>query len=526
MQACDGHNPEALTVTAVGHDSRIDLRWEPQQDDDLLGYFVYRSTSEDGPFLRLHRAPHEPHVYSDFIGENGKTFYYRVGSANVGSSEVGELSTTVSASTAKMNDEQLLTSVQEATFRYFWDHAHPVSGLAYDRGRTGRLPGDGEYRSCTSGGTGFGLMAIMIGAERGFVSRERAARRVLKMVTFLQDKSDRFHGAWPHWLDGRTGETIPFPVSPYDDGADLVETSFLIQGMLTIRSYFDRDDAVEAEIRRRVTELWHEVEWDFFLQHADSKRLYWHWSPTHGWKINLAIVGYSECMITYLLAIASPTHPIPPDCYDEGWASNPRYANGETHYGQKQWVGEPMGGPLFWTHYSFLGFDPRGKRDRFCNYFENSRNIARIHRAYCTENPGGHKGYSDVCWGLTASDVPDAYRANAPGRDDGTIAPTAAISSMPYTPVESLAAMKHLYHEYGERLWGEYGFRDAFNLDRNWFADSYLAIDQGPIICMIENHRTQLCWRMFMSNPEIAPTLHSTGWRRSDISQKHPQTKQ
>jgi hypothetical protein len=524
MQTCNGSDLEAFRVTAVGHDSRIDLRWEPAEDNELLGYFVYRSSSENGPFLKLHRSPYEPHVYSDFIGENGKTFYYRVGKALAGRPKVEELSAIVSAGTAPMSDEQLLTSVQQATFRYFWDHAHRVSGLAFERGRTGRLPQKGRFRACTSGGTGFGLMAIMIGAERGFVPRERAASRVLKMVTFLQEKSDRFHGAWPHWLDGESGKTIPF--SPYDDGADLVETSFLIQGMLTIRSYFDRNDTVETEIRRRVTQLWHEVEWDFFLQHSDSKRLYWHWSPQHQWKINLAIVGYNECMIAYLLAIASPTHPITADCYDMGWASSPRYENGDTHYGHKQWVGKRLGGPLFWTHYSFVGFDPRGKRDRFCDYFENNRNIAQIHRDYCIENPEGHKGYSEVAWGLTASDVQDGYRANAPGRDDGTIAPTAAISSMPYTPEESLAALKHFYHEYGDRLWGEYGFRDAFNLDLNWFADSYIAIDQGPIICMIENHRTQLCWRMFMSAPEIAPMLRSIGWRRSISPRGQPQTRQ
>lgn len=503
-------------MKAVGHDSRIDLRWEPAHEDDLLGYFVYRSASADGPFLKLNVAPHEMHVYSDFIGENGKTFYYRVGKVFAGRPEAEEFSATVSADTAAMNDEQLLTSVQEATFRYFWDHAHPVSGLAFERGRTGRLPGSRRRRACATGGTGFGLMGIMIGAERGFVSRQRAADRVLKIVSFFQDKADRYHGVWPHWLNGETGKTIPFSVNRHDDGADLVETSYLIQGMLTVRSYFDRDNSAESEIRRRVTQLWHEVEWDFFLQHPDSKRLYWHWSPQHGWKINLAIVGYNECMITYLLAIASPTHAIPADCYYEGWASNPRYRNGETYYEHKLWVGKPMGGPLFWTHYSFLGFDPRGKRDRFCDYFENSRNTSRINQAYCIENPGGHKGYSELAWGLTASDVPHGYRANAPGRDDGTIAPTAAISSMPYTPAESLAAMKHFYHEYGDRLWGEFGFRDAFNLDRNWFADSYIAIDQGPIICMIENYRTGLCWRMFMSNPEIEPMLNAIGWKASN----------
>jgi hypothetical protein len=513
LPALGGQDSEAFTVTAVGHDSRIDLSWEPAEGSDRRGYFVYRSASPDGPFLRLHPAPHETPVYSDFIGVNGKTFHYRVGKASMRPAEVEERSAIVSACTKRMSDEDLLSSVQEATLRYFWDYAHPVSGMAYERGRTGRLPRPGRRVPCATGGTGFGLMAIMIGAERGFLPRDRAADRVLKIVTFLQDRADRFHGVWPHWMDGATGETIPF--SANDDGADLVETSFLIQGMLTVRSYFDRDQRTESEIRRRITQLWHEVEWDFFLQQPDSKRLTWHWSPRHGWKMNLGIVGYNECMITYLLAIASPTHAIPADCYYEGWAANPRYVNGETYFGHKQFVGVRMGGPIFWTHYSFLGFDPRGKQDRFCNYYENSRNIARIHRAYCIQNPDGHAGYSELVWGLTASDVPDGYRANAPGRDDGTIAPTAAISCMPYTPDESLAALKHLYREYGDRLWGEFGFRDAFNLDRNWFADSYIAIDQGPIICMIENHRTQLCWRMFMANPEIAPMLHAIGWREA-----------
>jgi len=425
----------------------------------------------------------------------------------------------VSGESHPETDDQLKTSVQQAVFRYFWDWAHPVSGLARERNTSRDV--------CATGGTGFGLMAIMIGAHRGFVSREAAARRILRILTFLEEKATRYHGAWSHWINGRTGQTIPF--SRYDDGADLVETSFLVQGMLTVRCYFDRKNAVEDEIRTRITRLWRAVEWSWFLR--DGKRLWWHWSPKYGWKQNHPIGGhFNECMITYILAIASPTHPIPASCYREGWIGSPStYANGKEYFGIRLKVGPPLGGPLFFTHYSFLGFDPRGWHDGFCDYFVNSRTITRIHRAWCRMNPHHHKGYCENLWGLTASDDPDGYRVHAPGpRDNGTITPTAALSAMPYTPEASLAALKHMYHTYGRRIWGEFGFHDAFNLDRDWFATSYIAIDQGPIIIMIENHRTGLCWRMFMQNQEIISALKRAGWRFSrerasdSTAQTHP----
>jgi len=498
-------------LSATGHDSRIDLRWSPAAEAGLIGYNIYRSAGPKGPFTKLNPVVHKVPLYSDFVGRNGETYYYRVTKVYRSRGE-SPPSQVVGARTRAMTDDELLTSVQEATFRYFWDWAHPVSGMARER-NTSR-------NTCATGGTGFGMMAIMVGASRGFVGREQAAKRLLKVVRFLQEKADRYHGAWSHWINGRTGKTIPFAKKNgirADDGGDLVETAFLVEGMLAVRRYFDRPDPVEAELRRRITQLWREVEWDWYLRRPGGKTLYWHWSPRYGWMMNLPIRGFNECMIAYLLAIASPTHPIPPSCYYEGWAADRRrYANGRTYYGYKQWVGRPMGGPLFFTHYSFLGFDPRAWRDRFCNYFENNRNIALIHRAYCIENPRGHKGYGALAWGLTSSDGPDGYRAHAPGpADDGTIAPTAAIGSMPYTPRESIAALKHFYHAYGKRLWGEFGFKDAFNLDRNWFAQSYIAIDQGPIICMIENYRTGLCWRVFMSNPEIERALEAIGWKKT-----------
>jgi hypothetical protein len=364
-------------------------------------------------------------------------------------------------------------------------------------------------------------MAIVVGVERGFVSREEAATRMLKTMTFLEEKAERYHGVWSHWLDGETGETIPFARKNgihADNGGDLVETSFLIQGMLTVRQYFDRDDPVEREIRNRITRMWYEVEWDWYLREPGGKQLYWHWSPEHGWLMDHPIVGFNECMITYLLAMASPTHPIPPECYAEGWVADPEeYTNPDTYYGCRQWVGWPMGGRLFFTHYSFLGFDPRGWRDPYCNYFENNRNISLIHRAYCIQNPKQFDGYGTEAWGLTSCVTPDGYRGLDPlTRDNGTIAPTAALSAMPYTPEESMTALRHYYHDLGPRLWGPFGFYDAFNQDRDWFAEEYLAIDQGPIICMIENYRTGLLWKFFMSNPEIEPMLKSAGWFRSD----------
>ncbi len=490
---------EELNLTAEGYDSRIDLRWQGREGGR---YYVYRTTNPDGPFELLNRSSHGFDIYSDFTGENDKTYYYRVRPLE----DVTGYSNTASATSKAMNEEELLTSVQEATFRYFWDYGHPVSGLARER--------QGSGDTVTTGGSGFGMMTIMVASERGFVTREEAAQRILTIVAFLEDKAERYHGVWSHHLNGETGKTIPF-AGQYDNGGDLVETSFLMQGMLTVRNYFDQDNDVENEIRERITRLWHEVEWDWYLRYPDGKQLYWHWSPDYEWQMNHPIGGhFNEAMITYILAIASPSHAIPPESYYEGWTGNPPngYVNENDYYGHTLWVGWPLGGPLFFTHYSYLGFDPRGKRDKYCNYFENNRNHTLINRAYCIDNPRNHEGYSELVWGLTASDTPGGYVAHDPNHDIGTITPTAAISAMPYTPQESIATLKHFYYEYGNRLWGEFGFHDAFNLEEDWFANSYLAIDQGTIVPMIENYRTGLCWEMFMRNEEIIPALEAIGW--------------
>ncbi len=492
--------PGAKALTAKAADSRVDLVWKV--DEDAQGYNIYRSDSELGTYELLNKSPHQVGVYSDFIGSNDCTYYYKVAEIKKTSSERFLSESPVSARPEEMSDAELVTSIQEATFRYFWDYAHPKSGMIRER----------YYRSkdvCATGGTGFGVLAVMIGAERGFITREQGVERVLLIAKFLE-KADRYHGAWSHWINGNTGRAISF--SKLDDGADIVETAFLMQGLLTVRQYFDGDNPVEEKLRATITRLWETVEWDWFL---DGESMLWHWSPNHGFVKNVRVQGYNECMIVYLLGIASPTHPIPASTYYNGWAAPEKYANGETYYGIKQPVGRPMGGPLFLSHYSFICFDPRGKRDKYANYFGNARAISLIHQAYSHDNPGRFKGYNKLAWGLTACYTPTGYSACQPGKkDNGTIAPTAALGSMPYTPEESLATLKYFYRELKGRLWGPFGFYDSFNLTRDWFSDGYLAIDQGPIICMIENARTGLCWKNFMKNPEIQPMLDAIGWTK------------
>jgi len=493
-------------LIAEGHDSRIDLVWDRVGDTDQNLFNIYRAEQAAGPWKKLNSRPHTIHVYSDFIAENGQTYHYRVTQRNNGETE-STPSESAHATTREMDDEALLDSMQKACFRYFWDFGHPVSGLAREGFTHGRSV-------TTTGGTGFGMVTIMVSADRGFVTREQAAERLLKMVTFLEEKAERYHGLWAHHLRGDTGKTIPF-AGKEDNGGDVVESAFLVEGMLTVREYFDRDNAVENELRERITRLWQQAQWSWYLQPGD-KMLTWHWSPDYGFAKNHKFCGFNECMIAYLLAMASPTHPIPADCYYLGWAGGGnvnRYVNGRTYYGVKQPVGSPLGGPLFFTHYSYIGLDPRQLTDAYTNYYDNNRAISLIQHRYAIDNPNNHQGYGKLVWGLTASQNPRGYKAHAPGarsnRDDGTIAPTAAISAFPYTPDESMATLKHFYYEMGPRIWGPFGFRDAFNPGADWVSPSYLAIDQGPMAPMIENHRTGLPWKMFMKS-DVAKAILET----------------
>ena len=399
-----------------------------------------------------------------------------------------------------LSDDVLLTLTQQQTFNYFYEFAHPASGMARERNTSGDL--------VTTGGSGFGVMALIVGMERGFITRPQGLDRLNKILTFLET-CDRYHGAWPHWINGNTGKTIPF--SANDNGADLVETAFMVQGLIAMRQYLNTTNLIEQQFINRINALWQAVEWDWFTR-SNQNVLYWQWSLDKGWTMNMQINGYNEALITYTLAAASPTHSINSPVYNNGWARNGAIRNNKLFYNIKLPVGYDYGGPLFFAHYSFLGLNPKNLSDQYANYWEQNVNHTLINRAYCIENPKNFVGYSNQNWGLTASDNQSGYSAHSPTNDLGVISPTAALSSMPYTPTESMEALKFFYYTMGDRLWGNYGFYDAFNVTEGWVANSYLAIDQGPIIIMIENHRSELLWNLFMSAPEVKDGLTKLGF--------------
>lgn len=464
----------------------------------LAGEPISVTLSEDGKQVTVNNSDilesyirHSFSISSNLEGENGFRFY--------GFSNFFYTALDSSYKFPEITDEELLDLVQESTFRYFYDFAHPVSGLTRERNNSGDI--------VTTGGSGFGLMALVTGMERQFITRPQGLDRLDKVLDFLET-SDRFHGAWPHWLNGVTGQVYPF--STRDDGADLVETAFLVQGLITVRQYLDPGHPQEQGMISRIQELVDAVEWSWFTRGQDV--LYWHWSPNYGWEINMQIRGYSEALIVYVLAAASSTYSIESATYHSGYARNGAIVNGNSYYGYTLPLGWDFGGPLFFTHYSHLGLDPRNLRDAYADYWEQGVNMSLINRAYCVDNPKEFVGYSEDSWGLTASDNPWGYNAHSPTNDLGVIAPTAAISALPYTPEQSMEALRHFYYILGDKLWGEYGFYDAFSVTEGWWAGSYLAIDQGPIVCMIENHRTGLLWDLFMSAPEVQQGLTKLGF--------------
>lgn len=417
-------------------------------------------------------------------------------------SELGHEAPAPSSDLEHLTDEELLERVQHRTFRYFWETAHPTSGLVPDRWSPKKSEGD----RIAIGGSGFGILAIIVAVTRGWVSRDSALERLERMVEFLS-RATRLHGIYPHFMNGNTGDTIP--MSRKNDGGDLVETSYLFMGLLCAREAFDRDTPAERNLRQRITRLWEDAEWNWYTR-GGREVLYWHWSPNYGWAMNQEIRGWNECLITYVLAASSPRYAIGAEVYHKGFAAGRDFLNGGPYFGIELPLGPPYGGPLFFAHFSFCGLDPRGLKDHYADYWQQNLRHVLINREHCIRNPHGYKGYGALCWGLTASDDPHGYDVHAPGHDNGTISPTAALSSMPYAPQYALQALRFFHERPG--LWGPYGFKDAFCDSQDWSAQSYLAIDQGPIVAMIENYRTGLLWELFMRIPEIQSGLRKLGF--------------
>ncbi len=496
-------------LKAKGYERHVDLEWQAAEDAVTTEYVVYRSV-HGAPFEAIGTQRYGVHRYTDYTGEPPYEASYQV-LARTPSLRESARTATATAHTHAMTDDELLTMVQEASFRYYWDGAEPNSGMALES-----QPGPDHL--VAMGASGFGVMALVVAVDRGFITREEGVERMQRITGFLS-KADRYHGVWPHFLDGRTGKTISL-FGIFDDGGDLVETSFMMQGLLTARQYFSKDTPGESALRSTINTLWHQVDWDWYRATPQRDALYWHWSPNYAYHIANRLEGWNEVMITYMLAIASPTHPVPASLYQSGYEREGPGAHGE--YGIKHtYFDIPLTqgyvpnspGPLFFTQYSYMGYDPRGVRDKYSNYFRNNRNEALVSQAYSVANPRHFKGYGLNSWGLTAVDGPDdRYHEYKPfEEDDGTIAPTGAIGSYAYTPQQSLLALKHWYRDMGAQTWSIYGFRDAFNEGENWYSSTNMGLNQAPQVVMIENGRTSLIWKTFMSGPEMRPMRAAIG---------------
>jgi hypothetical protein len=418
---------------------------------------------------------------------------------------------TSSRPTSFADDDALLDYIEKTHLNYMWDGADKTSGLAYERIHLDNNYPENDQNVVTIGGSGFGVAGLLVGINRGFIDRTAGVERLTRIVDYLA-KADRFHDMWPHWLYGPTGKVKPF--GQKDDGGDLVESSFLMQSLLCVRQYFKDGNTAEKALSEKIDTLWHGMEYDWY-RNGGKNVIYWHWSPDYAWDMNFPLQGYNECLIAYILGASSPTHPIPAECYHEGWARSGAIKSDAKPFGYalelKHNGAEELGGPLFWSQYSYIGLCPKGLSDEYANYWNVTRNHALSDYEYCVRNPKGYKGYGTNCWGLTASYSIDGYAAHAPGNDLGVITPTAALSSFPYTPEQSMAALKYFWSK-GNWIWGKYGFYDAFSETQNWTVPRYLAIDQLTIAPMIENYRTGLLWRLFMSCPEVQAGLAKLGF--------------
>ena len=413
---------------------------------------------------------------------------------------------------AAITDAALLDSLQRTSFQYFWDQGSSVTGLIRDR-NTGGSP-------ASTASTGFGLSAICIGIDHGWVSRTDGATRVLTALQVLWNMPQGnatsgtigYKGLYWHWLDMSTATRT------WDSELSTIDTALLFAGIMDAREYFTSNTGDEPQIRALADSITSRADWAFMKNGGPGLKMGFKPGVT-GFSGFGTWTGYNEAMIMYIIAIGSHTHPVPSSDW-KTWTSG---YNWSTQFGYTYLIFPP----LFGHQYSHCWIDFRAVQDTFMmthssNYFENSTRATLAQRAYAIANPGGKVGYGANLWGLTASDVPPPTGYNARGappaqNDDGTITPTAPISSIPFAPTECLAVAHNLWDNYGTFLWGPYGFKDAFNLTSNpdWYDTDYLGIDQGPIIMMIENYRNNAVWNRFMKHPDIVRGMFLAGFSGS-----------
>ncbi|GJM62665.1 glucoamylase family protein [Persicobacter diffluens] len=495
LSACQQLGKTPFLCQIVGYDQHIELSWQAKAGAQ---YEVFESVAGQEHFLVKTDFP----FYLDFVGTS-KSRNYRIYELDDKSRRLvfeGE------GESRDFSDEELLDMVQRYTFRYFWEGAHPQSGMVLERFKD-HLKGN----IAASGATGFGLMAIPVGIERGFISREEGAERVLKILNFLK-KADRFHGVWPHWMHAETGQARPFDEK--DDGGDLVESSHLLAGMEAVKSYFLEAREAEGDIRVLAQELIDGVEWDWYVK--ESPYLRWHWSPNFKFEGSQRIEGYNQTLMTYMLAIGMKNE-IGSAYFKEGWTNvnNNHFLNGREYYGMYLPMGNPnYGGAIINSIHSHFLINPFGLQWEEISFEEQVVNQAKINFAYCVDNPKSHSGYSKDCWGIGPADNPWGYEMHHPGpKDNGTIAPSAALGIFPYTPEESMRALKHFYRERGKELFGYYGFHDSFNDNAQWVADTYVGNSKAATLLMIENYRSGLLWKLGGNSALIQNGLKFSGFR-------------
>lgn len=529
--------PEVENLVLTGYDSHVELTWDTPLD--YLTYNIYASF-DGGVNYELRASNIEENFYYDFFPSTAKntTIHYQV-TTSTQDLESNPIKDVVSVS--DFTEEQLLEMVQEYTFRYFWEGAHQNSGMALERQH-------GSNKIVASGASGMSLMTMIVAHERNWRDKSDIIDRVLQMLNFLEN-CDRFHGAFSHWYNGDTGETIRF--GPKDDGGDIVETAYVAVGLIAVKNYFsDETDNRQTQIREIADRLWREIEWTWYQNGEDV--LWWHWSPNYGWDLAMRIQGrkgsYSETMIAYVIAGCSPTYPISKDVYVKGWTDNGNFVNPRNFYGYEITQNIDWGGQAFWTQYSFLGVNPKGLKDQYGDYWKELSNCVNIHVEYAKDNPKGFRNYNENCWGITASADPYVgYCGHWPRHqylDNGTISPTGAIGNYPYAPEAALKALKYFYQERGAELWGQYGFLGGLNdnmdrvddflpwyesnpdfgnityydieiNDNTWIENDYIGIDQGPMVIMIENHRTGLLWDIVSKDEDVQNGLQSLGFEYS-----------